>query len=129
MPVFASVFLRNTVLSAPRCKRALAFCLPCNYPLLNMDEAWTKKFSSIWYHSPHLSHFLQASLTISKKTSRMYSAKRCIAAIHWLTDTIGELSPSNWPFICVSKAYSYIHVLTSKANSACLLRKRESKQL
>lgn len=57
-------------------------------------------------------------------------AKRGRAVLHWLTNTIGGgLSLSNWPFMCISKAYSSVDVLTSKAISACLLRKRKSKQL
>lgn len=115
LPVFATLFLRITVLSALHCRRAVAFCLPCcqqtHYPLLNMDVAWTKKFIK---HMVSLSLSKPLSSVISyynQKDCRgkRYSAKRGTEALHWLTNTIGgESSLSNWPFMCVSKAYSSI---------------------
>lgn len=136
LPVFASVFIRNTVLSALHCGRALTFCLPCcqpsNYPLLNMAVAWTKKFIKHTV-SLSLSEPLSSGIYYYRQkdcAGKINSAKKCTVAIHWLTRTIGGgLSLSNWPFVCVSKAYPHIYILTSKANSACLLREWEGKHL
>lgn len=87
-----------------------------------MNIAWTKKFIK-YMVSFSLSEPLSSVITYYRQkdcAGKIYSAKRHTAVLHWLTNTIGGgLSLSNWPFMCVSKAYSSVHILTSKSNAYC----------
>lgn len=78
MPVFASVFLRNTVLSVLHCRRSLTFCLLCNYPLLNTHVAWTEKFIK-YMVSLSFSEPLSSGIFYYKQkdcAGKIYSAKK-----------------------------------------------------